>query len=449
MDNGNASQQRDTHSVSYGTLPIDTLSSKPPHARQHHGRWLPSRDVISGWVGSLRKQCDFKRPLSPSVAAFKKLLEENWQLMRLAEKMITEVPRKYSHNPSHNPCLKSVDEMLCLINQAIRSPPPFQNSELVGFPINAILDWTMGTEAGAVFYLNKDVNVALQGILNEWAQYLNSRESLEAFTSTGGWSSNEALAKLKLDEFEVPDSENRFGGWGFSSWNEFFTRKFKPGRRPVADPDDPTVIVNACESSPYSIQTHVEKKSTFWAKEQCYSLQELLCGWHVDEFAGGTVYQAFLDAFSYHRWNSPVAGKIVEAFIQPGTYYAETPVVGFDVGGPNLSQGYIAHTAARAIIFIDAEPPVGLMAFVSIGMAEVSSNVITVKQGDTINKGDELGYFQFGGSTHCLVFCPGVIQSFDAEVIPCYQTQSAHRIIPVGARLATAWQSKKRKQPPT
>jgi len=43
----------------------------------------------------------------------------------------------------------------------------------------------------------------------------------------------------------------------------------------------------------------------------------------------------------------------------------------------------------------------------------VSSCQITVQPGDSVNKGDQLGMFHFGGSTHCLVFRPGVNLTFD------------------------------------
>jgi phosphatidylserine decarboxylase len=35
---------------------------------------------------------------------------------------------------------------------------------------------------------------------------------------------------------------------GFTSWNDFFTRRFRAGQRPVAAPDDDTIIVSACEA---------------------------------------------------------------------------------------------------------------------------------------------------------------------------------------------------------
>ena len=52
-----------------------------------------------------------------------------------------------------------------------------------------------------------------------------------------------------------------------------------------------------------------------------------------------------------------------------------------------------------------------------IGMAEVSSCVLldNIKAGYKVKKGEELGYFQYGGSTHCLIFRPGVIKEFKVQ----------------------------------
>ena len=65
--------------------------------------------------------------------------------------------------------------------------------------------------------------------------------------------------------------------------------------------------------------------------------------------------------------------------------------------------------ATRAIILIEAdEPAIGLLAFVGIGMDEVSTCEITVKEGQHVKKGQETGMFHFGGSTHCVIFRKGV-----------------------------------------
>jgi phosphatidylserine decarboxylase len=141
----------------------------------------------------------------------------------------------------------------------------------------------------------------------------------------------------------------------------------------------------------------------------------------VEEFVGGTVYQAFLSATNYHRWHSPVAGTVVRAYVLDGTYFSEADSEGPDVVEPMNSQAYITHVAARAIVLIQADnPAIGLMAFIAVGMVEVSSCLIgaDITPGFHLAKGDELGCFQFGGSTHCLIFRPGVISEFALPAIP-------------------------------
>jgi len=134
------------------------------------------------------------------------------------------------------------------------------------------------------------------------------------------------------------------------------------------------VIANACESAPYRIATDVQLRDQFWIKAQPYSLFHMMDGDPlVDRFVGGTIYQAFLSALSYHRWHSPVSGRIVKTRLIDGSYYAESLAQGFDPAGPNESQGYITQVAARALIFIEADnPDIGLMAVMFVGMAEVS-----------------------------------------------------------------------------
>ena len=74
------------------------------------------------------------------------------------------------------------------------------------------------------------------------------------------------------------------------------------------------MIINACESAPYKIATDVKLADEFWIKGQPYSLRHMFADDPVaEQFVGGTIYQAFLSALSYHRWHSPVSGTIVKA----------------------------------------------------------------------------------------------------------------------------------------
>ena len=84
---------------------------------------------------------------------------------------------------------------------------------------------------------------------------------------------------------------------------------------------------------------------------------------------------------------------------------------------PTILEGYISEIATRGLIFIEADnPDIGLMAFLAIGIAEVSTCDIRVYEGQRIKKGDEIGMFHFGGSTHCLIFRPEVDVVFDLTV---------------------------------
>lgn len=136
----------------------------------------------------------------------------------------------------------------------------------------------------------------------------------------------------------------------------------------------------------------------------------------AQSFAGGKLYQGYLSAFNYHRWHAPVSGQIREAYNVDGTYFSEIEGEGADARGLNDSQGYTTAVAARAVIVIDCdESALGAVACIFVGMAEVSSCRIVALPGQRVEKGDEIGFFQYGGSTYCLVFQPGVIRAFDPQ----------------------------------
>lgn len=53
-------------------------------------------------------------------------------------------------------------------------------------------------------------------------------------------------------------------------------------------------------------------------------------------------------------------------------------------------------TQARGLVVLDT--PIGLVAVFPIGMAQVSSVIVPAEVGGTLRKGEEISYFQFGGS---------------------------------------------------
>jgi len=400
--------------------------------------WLPrDQDALEAWLAGHRERVEAQgdRELHPVVQEFAQLLDDDPVLRMYAERMIAEVPQGKPYSQRH---LQTVDQLLQLVDEVLTMAPEF-GEEHVTLPLAAILDWTTGTRSGFAFYRDSRVNAILKKLLTAWCDFLSSPASLYVLNdSDTGWTSPAARRAIGIEQFRHDAADPH---WGFTSWNDFFTRRFHEEARPVAEPDDDSVIVSACESTPYSIKTDVQRRDRFWMKSQPYSLEDMLAGDEaVDQFVGGTVYQAFLSATNYHRWHAPVGGTIMRAFVRDGTYYSEADSEGPAAVEPTNSQGYLAHVATRAIILIDADDPaIGLMAVVLVGMVEVSSCVIApeITPGHHVAKGDEVGHFQFGGSTHCLVFRPGVIADFSLGALPQPENADAPLVL-VRSKLATA-----------
>jgi phosphatidylserine decarboxylase len=402
--------------------------------------WLPGdQDDLESWLTGHRERVEARGEqvvLHPVLVEFQELIDSDPLVRMYVHQMIAQVPSTKAYSKRH---LESVKQLLRLINEVLTLAPEFGESGMVATPLGAILDWTMGTPAGFAAFRDPRVNAMLKKILTAWCKFLDKKDSLYVLNdSPSGWKCAAAQKAVGIEQYEHDPADEH---WGFASWNDFFTRRFKDGQRPVASPDDDKVIVNACESTPYGIATDVQRQDRFWIKSQPYSLQDMLANDEsVDQFVGGTVYQAFLSATNYHRWHSPVAGTIVRAFVQEGTYYSEADSEGADSVEPTNSQSYLAHVAARAIILIDADNPViGLVAFVAVGMSDVSSCIIhsNRKPGYHVAKGEELGHFQYGGSTHCVVFRPGAIAEFALAAIP--QPHDPHApLVHVRSKLATA-----------
>jgi phosphatidylserine decarboxylase len=417
-----------------------TRSPEESDVRRRAG-WLPQeQEDLESWLAGHRERVDARGEqvvLHPVLREFQELMDSDPVVRMYINEMVAQVPSTKPYSKRH---VESVEQMLRLINEVLTMAPEFgSQGAMVVTPLAGILDWSMGTPAGFAAFRDPRVNAMLKKILTAWCEFLSSTDSLYVLNeSPSGWMSAEAQRTVGIEQYEHDPQDEH---WGFSSWNDFFTRRFKDGERPVASPGDDKVIVSACESTPYGISTDVQRQDRFWIKSQPYSLADMLANDEVvDELVGGTVYQAFLSATNYHRWHSPVAGKIVRAFVQEGTYYSEADSEGKDAVEPTNSQSYLAHVSARAIIVIEADDPViGPMAFVAVGMVEVSSCNLAakVKPGYRVEKGEELGYFQFGGSTHCLVFRPGAIAEFSLAAIP--QPHDPHApLVLVRSRLATA-----------
>jgi phosphatidylserine decarboxylase len=400
------------------------------------GGWLPQdHRVHRDWLGGVVDHVD-KNPkkLLPVIQEFKDMIEGNTRVYLMFASMFDQLPKKkpYSMDPTgEKRQVHDYQHMLRLLNHLITTAPAWSDAShkvnLVGLPIHALFDYPMGTTGGFAAFLDPQVNAMLKKVLNVWGEYLMSPASAEVLGEDScGWFGETGMESMTTVANAARDTSYTFKDMfvcdpsakhhGFKSWDGFFTRVFREGIRPVASPDNQNIIANACESTPYKVAHKVKARDRFWIKGQPYSVIDMLAHDKLaEQFVGGTIYQAFLSALSYHRWHSPVSGKIRKAYVVDGTYYSEpfyeefTDTHGADPSGEVGGQGYITEVATRAILFIEADnPAIGLMAFMAVGMVEVSTCDITVKEGQHVEKGEQVGMFHFGGSTHCLLFRKGV-----------------------------------------
>jgi phosphatidylserine decarboxylase len=378
------------------------------HHRRHSrlGGWLPTDErALSAFRAGIDAHAKTRAAgarLCPPVQHLARTVADD-PVLRMNLTQAIEQAQAQSYSLGY----ASIDELMVRIDVLMSYAPPFDTSALVGCPLNALLDWPMCMPAGFAAFQSPKLNEALRGVLLHWSHYLDSPASRTFLTtdSPTGWFGPEAAQYVDMNLYVCDPGRPH---WGFASWNDFFTRRFREGARPIAAPDDPAVVVNSCESTPYDLQSGVRLSDAFWIKTQPYSLRDIFTPAREElsrRFTGGTVYQAFLSAYNYHRWHAPVAGTVVDAYVVPGTYYSEAASAGPDPAGPNGSQGYLTAVATRAVIVIDTGVAgLGTVACVYVGMAEVSSCVIGAGVGTRLAKGDEIGFFQYGGSTHCLIF---------------------------------------------
>ncbi|KIJ20648.1 hypothetical protein PAXINDRAFT_160190 [Paxillus involutus ATCC 200175] len=214
--------------------------------------------------------------------------------------------------------------------------------------------------------------------------------------------------KLSLDELLQPNIQQ------YKNFNEFFSRKLKPGARPVENADDPNGFCSAADCRMVVYPT-VDLARKFWIKGDEFSIPALL---NLDpsdpkclELDGGSLAIFRLAPSDYHRFHSPVDATIRgKATDVPGQYYTVNPQA---VNEHNLD---VLSRNKRSVLYMDHTPSGKTIAFVAIGALLVGSIVWTVEENATVKRGDELGYFAYGGSTVVAIF-PHDLITFDNDLL--------------------------------
>ncbi|MCD6596767.1 MAG: phosphatidylserine decarboxylase [Bacteroidales bacterium] len=187
----------------------------------------------------------------------------------------------------------------------------------------------------------------------------------------------------------------------FNSFNNFFVRKLKPGARDIDTSE--LVVVSPGEGK---ILAYEELSiQDFLVKGNRFNIYTFLNDSSLAKnYEHGSLLIIRVTPPDYHRFHFPVSGHISVNTKIPGDYYSVSP---------------LALRKIVEVLCLNKREYVKISTsnFGEIIMSEVGAtmvgSIIQTYNGDTAVKGEEKGYFKFGGSTLVLLFEKGEIDIDD------------------------------------
>jgi phosphatidylserine decarboxylase len=173
----------------------------------------------------------------------------------------------------------------------------------------------------------------------------------------------------------------------FTSFNDFFYRKLKPEARPIgAD------LVSPADAKLLAFES-VSELGDFFVKGQKFTLESYL----QDEKLATKYKNASLLIFrlapnDYHRFHFPYSGQASETTKIKGHYFSVSPYA----LEPNFTRVFCENK--REFLTLSTKEK-GDILLSPVGATMVGTIISTYQPNTFVNKGDEMGYFAFGGST--------------------------------------------------
>jgi len=318
-------------------------------------------------------------------------VRSNSALLKQSELMWDDVPLLIKeNNPS---CLGSFDEVMSYSKIVLVRAPAFTvDFAMVGVMFRDMLQCYFTTVWGQSFFGIYEVNQRIGKIVEAWGEFLDSEASRKGVANVlYGWQTDCAQKFLNITDFLIDEDSP---AWGFRSFNDFFMRQVNMSMRPLTK--EPIAAFG--DTQFYACQKNLTlTMSSIQAKAQKYSPQQIL-GAPAQDFEGGMAVQAFFSSLWYHRYHAPCTGVVERVTHIPGLFFpAQTGMYTSNAEYHDVQQidGYVS---TRAVVILQCNG-LGRVGFVPIGMESVSSVNITVEEGQSVRKGDQLGTFAFGGST--------------------------------------------------
>jgi phosphatidylserine decarboxylase len=197
---------------------------------------------------------------------------------------------------------------------------------------------------------------------------------------------------VAASEFQVPPE-------AFTSFNEFFIRRLRPDARPICA--DPNAIVFPADARHLGF-ADAGATGSFYAKGQWLDIPGLLRDAELARrYERAAIIISRLCPLDYHRFHFPCAGRAGEARLINGPLSSVSPIA--------LRRSLAALSENKRVVTLVESPACGRVAIVEIGATCVGSIVHTSLPGP-VRRGDEKGYFQFGGSCVITLFEPKRVQ---------------------------------------
>jgi phosphatidylserine decarboxylase len=199
---------------------------------------------------------------------------------------------------------------------------------------------------------------------------------------------------IPMDEF-VP-TPGRSESDPYASFNEFFIRGFKPGKRPFVQ--DSNLFPAPCEARYFAFEKNHAGLSIPVKGEHLSPMGLLNRSEYAPYFEGGPVVVARLCPVDYHRYHYPDHGKVIDRYRIPGVFHSVNPIA-----LKKESQVFILNE--REVSILETEN-FGKLAYIEVGAICVGK-IVQSHKGEHFKRGEEKGYFLFGGSTVILLGEPG------------------------------------------
>jgi len=205
--------------------------------------------------------------------------------------------------------------------------------------------------------------------------------------------------KVQIEDFIEPKG-------GYRSFDSFFSRKVKPSARQI-DTRDNVAIMPA--DGRYLVFPNVSDVDRVFVKGQKFSLEQLLgSAEFAQRYQEGSLVIARLCPTDYHRFHFPFHCIPQKTQLVDGSLYSVNPLA--------LRQKIdILNSNKKMITVLDSQQ-FGEVLYIEVGATAVGSIKQTFTPGQMVTKGDEKGYFEFGGSTVLLLFEKERI-AFDEDLI--------------------------------